>query len=217
MASTVAPTSERLVLNGISWETYQRLLAEHEGRTSPRFTYDRGALEIMVISFEHEELNRLLHDLFTFIADEFGFDFVNAGSTTFQREDIGRGFEPDTCFYVSEAERVRGRKALELPEDPPPEVVIEVDISNSSIDKMAIYAAMGIPEVWRHDGKRLQFFRLDGEAYAQRAESEVLSPLTDDLASEWIQDSRSQSRSVWRKRIRAWAAAHHPGRRSEEE
>jgi len=59
-------------LSGISWETYERLLAEHEGRQSPRFTYDRGELEILVISFEHEEVNRLLHDLFTAWAEERG-------------------------------------------------------------------------------------------------------------------------------------------------
>ena len=73
MATTVAAPPEKLILTGLSWETYQRLLTEHEGRNSPRFTFDRGELEIMVISFEHEELNRLLHDLFTVIADEYSF------------------------------------------------------------------------------------------------------------------------------------------------
>jgi len=208
MATTVAPPPEKLILTGISWETYQRLLTEHEGRNSPRFTFDRGELEITVITFEHEELNRLLHDLFTIIADEYGLDFVNAGSTTFRREDLSRGFEPDTCFYIENASRVRGRKKLDLPNDPPPELVIEVDITRSSVDKMAIYAAMGIREVWRHDGKALQIFALLGEGYAHRGKSDVLSPLAEDVASRFIEDSRSQSRSVWLGRVRDWASRH---------
>jgi Uma2 family endonuclease len=120
MSTTLAPAAEqRMRLSGISWDTYQRLLEEHEGRQSPRFTYDRGELEILVISFQHEEANRLLQDLFTVIADERGMDFVNAGSTTLRRRDLDRGFEPDTCIYVRNAPLVRGKPQIELPSTHP--------------------------------------------------------------------------------------------------
>lgn len=195
-------------LSGISWDTYQRLLEEHEGRQSPRFTYDRGELEIMVISFEHERANRLLHDLFTVIAEERGVDFVNAGSTTLGRDDLERGFEPDTCIYIENSELVRGKRRIELPQDPPPDLVIEVEITRSSMDKMQIFSAVGIREVWRYDGAQLRFFVLEGTEYAERAESSALAGLTSEIASRFLEDAKTESRTVWSRRVRDWAKPH---------
>ena len=209
MSTLLAPPAEqRMRLSGISWETYERLLAEHEGRQSPRFTYDRGELEIMVISFEHERANRLLHDLFTVLAEERGIDFVNAGSTTLKRRDLDRGFEPDTCIYIQNAARVRGKRRIELPRDPPPDLVIEVDITSPSIDKMEIYMAMGVAEVWRYDATSLRFFALQGGKYVARAESTVLPGLTSEVASRLLEDARSEPRTVWVRKVREWAKAH---------
>ena len=202
------PAEQRIRLSGISWETYERLLEEHEGRQSPRFTYDRGELEIMVISFEHEEANRLLHDLFTVLAEERGIDFVNAGSTTLKREDLERGFEPDTCIYIRNAARVRGKRRIELPRDPPPDLVIEVDITSPSIDKMDIYMAMGVSEVWRYDATSLRFFALEDRKYVARAESAVLPGLTSEVASRLLEDAKSEPRTVWSRKVREWAKAH---------
>jgi Uma2 family endonuclease len=195
-------------LSGISWETYERLLAEHEGRQSPRFTYDRGELEIMVISFEHEESNRLLDHLFATIAEERGIDFIDAGSTTLKREDLDRGFEPDTCIYIRNVGSIRGKRRIELPRDPPPDLVIEVDITNPSIDKMEIYKAMGVAEVWRYDATSLRFFALEGRNYVVRAESAVLPGLTSEVASRFIEDARLEPRTVWSRKVREWAKAH---------
>jgi len=209
MSTLLAPPAEqRLRLSGISWETYERLLAEHEGRQSPRFTYDRGELEIMVISFEHEEANRLLHDLFTVLAEERGIDFVNAGSSTLKREDLDRGFEPDTCIYIRSAGSIRGKRRIELPRDPAPDLVIEVDITSPSIAKMEIYKAMGVPEVWRYDATSLRFFALEDGKYVARAESTVLPGLTSEVASRFIEDARLEPRTVWNRKVREWAKAH---------
>jgi Uma2 family endonuclease len=208
MATVLAPPAEqRIRLSGISWETYERLLAEHEGRQSPRFTYDRGELEIMVISFEHEEANRILHDLFTALAEERGLDFINAGSTTLKRLDLDRGFEPDTCIYVRNAARIRGKRRIELPSDPPPDLVIEVDITSPSIDNMGIYSAMGVAEVWRYDAASLRFFALEGGKYSARAESAVLPGLKSEIASRLLGDARSDPRNVWIRKVREWARA----------
>ncbi len=208
MATVLAPPAEqRMRLSGISWETYERLLTEHEGRQSPRFTYDRGELEIMVISFEHEEANRLLHDLFTALADERGLDFVNAGSTTLIRKDLDRGFEPDTCIYIRNAASIRGKRRIELPSDPPPDLVIEVDITSASIDKMGIYSAMGVAEVWRYDATSLRFFALEGGKYSARPESAVLPGLTSEVASRFLEDAKTEPRNVWIRKVREWAKA----------
>jgi Uma2 family endonuclease len=214
MSTVIAPPAEqRIRLSGISWETYERLLEEHVDRQSPRFTYDRGELEIMVISFEHEEANRLLHDLFTVLAEEQGIDFINAGSTTLKREDLDRGFEPDTCLYIRNATRVRGKRRIELPQDPPPDLVIEVDITSPSLDKMDIYRAMRVPEVWRYDGASLRFYALEGGVYVPRAESAFLPGLTSEVASRFVEEGKAEPRTAWLRRVREWAKAHPaPGR-----
>jgi Uma2 family endonuclease len=161
----------------------------------------------MVISFEHEEANRILHDLFTALAEERGLDFINAGSTTLKRLDLDRGFEPDTCIYVRNAARIRGKRRIELPSDPPPDLVIEVDITSPSIDKMGIYSAMGVAEVWRYDAASLRFFALEGGKYSARAESAVLPGLTSEIASRLLGDARSDPRNVWIRKVREWARA----------
>jgi Uma2 family endonuclease len=139
------------------------------------------------------------------IADERGMDFVNAGSTTLTRRDLDRGFEPDTCIYVRNAARVRGKQQIELPSDPAPDFVIEVEITRSSIAKMDIFRAVGIPEVWRYDGLHLRVFVLEGIDYVERAESAVLAGLTAEIASQFLEDARSETRAAWSRKVREWA------------
>jgi len=205
MSSIVAPTEQRVTLAGLSWDTYERLLAEHQGAANPRFAYDRGVLEIMVVSYEHEELNRLIAALFEAAAAEVGIDFTNAGSTTFKREDLARGFEPDTAFYVRHATRMRGRRQVDPVSDPPPDLVIEVDISHSSLDKLAIYAAIAVPEVWRFTEKDLIIYVLGEDGYARRGESQVLPGARAEALSHLVREGRTLERPAWLRAVRDWA------------
>ncbi|HKA54103.1 MAG TPA: Uma2 family endonuclease [Candidatus Binatia bacterium] len=196
---------QRVILHGVSWETYERLLADFPDSHAAHFAYDRGTLEIMVLSFGHEKINRLIHTLLEVVAEEMDIDFENAGSTTFKREDLKRGFEPDTCFYVQNAERVRGKKDIDPTIDPPPDLVIEIDISSPSLNKFPIYAQIVIPEVWRYDGQKLTIFRLEEGEYIEREESQVLPGLTSQIISRFLEDSQSMKRTVWLRRVREWA------------
>lgn len=210
MASVLNPPEEAtqtLILHNVIWDLYEHLLAEHEDVCNPRFAYDRGVLEIMVTSFEHEHLNRLIADIFAAIADELGVDYVNAGSTTFKRRDLEQGFEPDTSFYIQNAERVRGKKRIDLMEDPPPDLVIEVDITHSSLNKFPVFAGLLIPEVWRNDGKELTIFKLEGETYSPHPESGTLPGVTSAKLTQVILESQETTRSEWRRSVREWARA----------
>src|SRR5713226_6523520 len=109
MATVAAPAQQKVILSGVSWETYQRLLAEHQESSGTHFIYDEGALEIMVLSARHEEPNRTLGLLVELVAVELGIDFRQLGSTTFQREDLRKGFEPDSAFYIAHAAEVEVR------------------------------------------------------------------------------------------------------------
>jgi Uma2 family endonuclease len=212
-AASVAPPSspsapevvQRVILHGVSWETYKRLLADFQESHAARFAYDRGVLEIMVLSTKHEEPNRTIALLVELLALEMRINVRNLGSTIFTREDLERGFEPDTCFYIRNAARVKGKEEIDLAIDPPPDLVIEVDIAHPSLDKLPIYAAIGVPEVWRYDGKQLTIFCFEEETYRTYEESRELPGLTSAVISQFIAESKTLDRLDWAQRIREWA------------
>jgi len=162
-----SPPEGRVTLRNVSWETYKMLVEEDPGRSAPRFFYDRGVLEIVSPSFEHEQIADIIALLVDRLAMELEIDVTGARSTTFDREDLARGFEPDASFYFSEnAAKVRGKRRLSLDAgDPPPDLVVEVDITSPSASKLPIYARLGVPEVWRHDGEAATILVLDVERH----------------------------------------------------
>ena len=157
-ASLSPPAVEGVVLSGIRWHTYESLLADLEG-CHLRLTYDRGRLEIMAPLFRHEAYAGMLGRLVEIAAEELNLPFKSGWSTTFRRQDLERGLEPDRCFYVGSVAAVVGRLEIDLTRDPPPDLAIEIDITHSSLDRLSIYAALGVPEVWRFDGQQLLLYR----------------------------------------------------------
>lgn len=205
MATVLSPPEERIVLHDVSWETYESLLADHQDRSAPRFTYDRGVLEIMSPSSEHEEISDLIRQMVYTLAGEMNLDIRGFGSTTFKREDIKRGFEPDACFYVQSVERIRGVTKLDLAIHPPPDLVVEIDITHPSLDKFPIYAQVGIPEVWRYDGQKLTILLLIGERYVEAEESNSLPRVTGGIVSRFLEERQSKTLAEWQKLLREWA------------
>ena len=210
MATVVSQAEQRVVLYDVSWATYEHLLADHLDSSSPRFTYDGGTLEIMSPSNEHEEINRNIGSLIDMVVIEWGINLRPLGSTTFKREDLKRGFEPDTCFYFQNAKWIRGKDEIDLHIDPPPDLVIEIDITSGSINKLPIYATLGIPEIWRYTGKRLVILALANDGYHEVEESLALPGLTGAIIVRFIEDSLTLKRPAWMKRIREWARGHRP-------
>ena len=113
----------------------EQLLSDFQDSHAAHFTYDRGILEIMVLSFKHETVNRTLAQLVSVIAEEMQVDIINAGSTTFKRRDIAQGFEPDSCFYIQNEGRISGKAEIDLDVDPPPDLIIEIDITSPLLNK----------------------------------------------------------------------------------
>src|SRR5436190_21291139 len=182
MSTVHAAPSNSLVLHGIEWRTYSRLLRLFNERRSIRLTYDRGDLEIMTLSPEHENLNLLLNHLVVAAAEELGLEIASYGSMTMRRRGRRRGLEADQCYWIANEARMRGRDRIDLRTDPPPDLVIEVDVSRSSLDRMAIYAALGVPEVWRLDaqGFSIQLLGANGEYAA--ASSSISFPVVTATA-----------------------------------
>jgi len=205
MSTVLSPPEARVILHNISWSLYEQLLAEHEDKSSPLFVYDRGELEITVPSYEHEELNRLINDFIVVIAMEWNIEYCDAGSTTFKREDLERGFEPDSCFYVQRAGQIAGKKRLDLTVDPPPDLVLEVDITHPALDKLSIFAVVGVPEVWRYDGERVRMLTLAGDSYVEREQSLAFPALRSAHLAELLSASQQMPRTAWLRHVRAWA------------
>jgi Uma2 family endonuclease len=143
------------------WQTYSRLLRAFAERPGIRLTYDRGVLEIMSPMLRHDEPSSFLDRLVCTLTEEFGLPVKQGGSTTLRRRRKQRGLEPDHCFWIAGEPAVRTVRDLDLRIHPPPDLAIEVDVSRSSLDRMSIYAALGVPEVWRLDEPSLTFHVLD--------------------------------------------------------
>jgi Uma2 family endonuclease len=157
------PAEARVVLRGVSWQTFKALMADIGEDRSCRIAYDQGILEIMVPYEQHEEPKILISSFVEALADELEIEIRQLGALTLEREDLTRAVEPDTCFYIQNESQVRG-KEIKLPNVPPPDLVVESDYTHSSLNKFNIYAALGVPELWRYRKQSLQVYQLvEGE------------------------------------------------------
>ena len=208
--TTVESQLERLVvLDRVTWDTYERLITEHGERGGTRFTYDEGVLQIMVVSSRHEKPNRILSFLVEVLAEEWGIDIESFGSMTCKRKDLQKGFEPDSCFYIQHTDAVTGKEEIDLKLDPPPDLTIEVDITSDSLNRLPIFAAVGIPEVWRFDGTSLTIFRLEEGRYIETPNSLAFPALKAEVATQFLDERKKLKSTAWLRQVRAWARAQH--------
>ncbi|NEQ68469.1 MAG: Uma2 family endonuclease [Symploca sp. SIO2D2] len=156
----------RVVMKGVSWQTYKTLMSEVGDERSWRIAYDRGILEIRMPLEEHEEPKGLLESFVEAIADELEIEVRKLGALTLAREDLTRAVEPDSCFYIQNEALVRGRK-INLQVDPPPDLVIELDYTSSSLNKQDLYSALGVPELWRYTKNTLLVYQRVAGGYEQ--------------------------------------------------
>lgn len=202
-----SPPEQRVHLKHVSWTTYELLLSDQADHSVPRMTYDRGVLEIVAPSFEHERINRALASLVEIVCDEQSIEFVDAGSMTYKREDLERGFEPDSSYYLQNAAHVFTKKRIDEATDPPPDLVIEIDMSSTSMNKLPIYAAMSVPEIWRYENGRVTIFRLTADGYCAATDSNALPPLTSDAISRFVAQRLRLTRADWRRSVQEWVHA----------
>lgn len=195
----------RVVLAGVSWKTYECLLHDFSDRRVPRFTYDRGMLEIVSPTPKHEKDNVALSQVVDVVAEEFEIDYLPVGSTTYRRQSLEQGFEADSSFYILNERFTRDLQDIDPTVDPPPDLVIEVDVTHSSLDKLGLYATFGVPEIWRVRGDRVGLLVLESGSYRESAESQVIPALTADVLTRFLLRSRELRRLGWVKEVRAWA------------
>lgn len=198
------PAGGTLILNEVPWDDYEQLLAHLGDSAGVRVSYDQGRLEIMSPSSKHEKFALLIPLLVFTAGEELDVVIEGLGSTTYKQEWLAKGVEPDGCFYVSSAEAIIGKERIDLRSDPPPDIVVEIDISHDSTRKLAIYAGMGVPEVWRYDGKRSHIYQLVGQDYVAVDTSKVLPVFTPDVLARFLEQGIREGQTATKRSFRNW-------------
>jgi len=175
VTTTLNPTQNNteekvMTLTGIKWSTFKAIMSDVGDGRAWRFAYDEGVLEIRRPLTEHEEPIGMIENFVGVVVDELGIEMRQLGALTLEREDLACAIEPDTCFYVQNESIVRG-KSINLPADPPPDLVVESDHTNSSLNKFTIYASLGVPEIWRYRNQSLEVYRLVEGNYERKENS----------------------------------------------
>lgn len=201
-ATVIAPTAEIINLSGISWETYETLLEELNNRRL-RLTYNRGTLEIMAPSPEHELSKEVLGRFVETIAEELAVQIYPLGSTTFKRPEIS-GAEPDKCFYIYNIDAVRSKKRLDLNEDPAPDLVLEIDVTSSSQNRLQVYADLGVREVWIYNGEFLAIQQLQNGTYITSQSSQFFANLPILEIAIFLQQAGQKDYLELVKEFRNW-------------
>ncbi len=206
MSVGTAPPGRCLRLSGMDWRTYTRLLWIFAERPGVRLTYDRGEMEIRSPLREHDDDSRFLGRLVMVLTEELGLPLQLGGSTTLRQRQRRRGIEADECFWIANAHRMAGRRRLDLRTDPPPDLAIEVDVRHSSLDRLAIYAALRVPEVWRLKGGTLTFHVLQPDgSYQISATSQSFPQFTSADLLVFLQQARQAAdNNVVVRQFRAW-------------
>ncbi|MBW4483437.1 MAG: Uma2 family endonuclease [Tildeniella torsiva UHER 1998/13D] len=198
------PPGQSLLLRDVSWAEFEAILAELGDRRRTRIAYDNGLLEIMAPLPEHEYFKETLGDAVKDIAEELDLEFESYGSTTWRREIQQAGLEPDNCFYFQNEALVRGRLTFDLDQDPPPDLAIEIDLTSKSLNRLPIYARLGVPEIWCYDGGVLAMYLLQGDRYNQAEQSRVFPTLDIRSLPQLIEAHRSLGRLALRRAVRTW-------------
>lgn len=191
------------VLHDIDWQQYETYLADLGESYTARITYLNRILEIEMPSPEHEKAKVMIGDFIETLLDELEIDFEPFGSTTFRRKDILAGLEPDDCFYIQNNVMMRGIRKLDLPIDPPPDLVIEVDLTSKT--KFQAYQAIAVPELWIYVDNTLQIYLLTAGEYVESQFSPTFGNLpVREIIPQLIERSFTEGRSSAFRAFRAW-------------
>lgn len=201
--------NEPALLHGISWDEY-RWLSDHRDEmcSGIRLVYDRGRLELVAPSFFHERVSRRLAQTVVGLSAVLKTPVLAGGATTFSREDLANGLEPDECFYVQNIEAVRTLDDIDLSVHPPPDLAIEVDHTNSTIPKQPIYARLGVPELWRFDESVVTFLiRQPDGTYQPQPNSRAFPVVNSAELSRFVMSHTHLDEAAFLLNCISWATA----------
>ncbi|MGF1602986.1 MAG: Uma2 family endonuclease [Thermosynechococcaceae cyanobacterium] len=202
------PGERRVIFRNLTWQNYQSILQSVGEHRSTRLTYACGTLEMTMPLEDHEFAKELIGLFIRVLVVELGLRLKSMGSTTLDRQDLDRGAEPDCAFYIQHYAQVSGR-SIDLEQDPPPDLVVEIDITHSDINKLDLYSNMGVPEFWRYDGHLLKIYQLQGSGY-ERTEVSSTFPWVPTTRLYKFLEQASVDEVAAELALRKWVQKHRP-------
>ena len=205
------PEGTTLVVHDVSWEDYERLLEELADRPAVRVTYDQGRLEIMSPRPEHEKYKCFIERIIIALADHLDLNVEPVGSATWRKKQEAKGAEADTSYYIANADRIIGKRDIDLSIDPPPDMVVEIDATNESLSKFGIYSTLRVPEIWRYDVRHNQvhMYELRGNKYAEIPVSRCFPILTPKALADFVEQSKTKGQKAAMAAFRTWLEKRH--------
>ncbi|AFY50071.1 hypothetical protein Nos7524_4312 [Nostoc sp. PCC 7524] len=204
MVAITQPAETRSLLHNISWQTFKTMLIEMGTERSYRLAYENGTVEIMTPLMPHENSNRLIEVFIGVLCEEFGLEIKRSGSLTLTRDDLERGAEPDSSYYIQNEGLVRKKENIDLATDPPPDLVLEIEYSRPAIDKLKLYAAMGVPEFWRYNGSTLRVYTLVGGKYSEVQISPTFASVPVKEIPQFVLAAKQDGEVSTTRAFRAW-------------
>lgn len=195
---------QSVLLSDINWPQFEDILEELGEHRAKRIAYDQGMLEIMVPLPEHEYFTSSIGNLIQDLAEELGIEYECFGSTTWKKQEKMAGAEPDECFYIQSLPAILGRLDIDLNQDPPPDLVLEVDMTSKSLNRLRIYSRLGVPEVWRYHLGQLWLYQLVNEEYVETEISLAFSEFPVKRIPDFVKQNPVTGRMALRRRFREW-------------
>ncbi len=203
------PPGATTILRNVSWGDYETLLNEITDEPHIRISYDNGVLQIMTISYDHVEVLAVLRKLVGALEDTLRIPIQSYGSATHKAEEQQKGTEPDDCFYIQNARKVIGKK-IDLAVDPPPDLALEVDFSSPSLPKFPIYAALGVPELWRYKNDEVRFYKLTDGEYEETNTSRAFPFLTSEVLTQFLLRGITDGQTIAKWAFADWVKVNKP-------
>lgn len=187
------PPGQRLLIQDVNWSEFEAILDELGEKHASRIAYSDGILEIRMPLPKHEREKSIIGDMVKTLLEELEIDCECFGSTTFKRQAMNYGIEPDECFYIQNHQTMIGKDRLDLSVDPPPDLAIEVDVTSKT--QIDAYTRLAVPELWVYEGTELKIYLLEAGQYR----SSTTSPTFPNLPIlEWVSEVLEQSREIGR-------------------
>ncbi len=198
------PNRMELLVRDTPWNEYEQLLEDLGTKSSARVFYDQGRMWIVPPLPDHERPKVVVNRLVGALSEELNIPVISFGSSTLKQEKVAKGAEPDDSFYIHNADQYLNKTQINLNNDPPPDIVVEIDHTNASFDKFPIYAGLNVPEIWRVVGARVQIYVLVTDHYEEFESSVILPGLTSQALSEFLDQGLKQGEWVAAPAFREW-------------
>ncbi|MEL6383187.1 MAG: Uma2 family endonuclease [Cyanobacteria bacterium J06626_18] len=200
--------AERRVSLSVDWAGYQTIRSVLSNNRAAHLAYYNGILEIMVPSEAHENSSGLIGQFIEILTEELNLNIKTMGSTTLERLEAEAGAEPDQGYYIQNEPKVRGKK-VDLKVDPPPDLVVEVDITHTDINKNALYAELKIPEFWRYNGEVLRIYQLENDQYKEVENSPTFPTIPKEQLYDFLNACVRQGETQAKQNLRVWVRTYH--------